>query len=744
MTLLRALHAEMLKLKRTLAFRMVFIAPLLVALLQFLIGLNQKRIPAGFKLWEAVSQNTFSIWAIFMLPLLVALETALLAGIEHGDKQWKHMLALPIPRYTVYAAKLLIATMLTLLSTLVLCVLIVLAGYGLIALRAEFASAGAPNYGWIAKHASMVWLASWLIIAIHTWIAIRWPSMTVALGAGVGGTFFALFAASARVGKYYPWLLPVNTMGIVQNENRLTAALILGGAGGVLAAILGCIEFVRRDVDAPASFRIRRKPLLIGATALLLLTAGAVALRLRAGQSVTRAARVENGLLSAVSLQGVATPMKLSDRMAYYHVPGVSIAVINNHRIEWAKGYGVLEAGTSLPVTTETRFQAASISKPVAATAALVLVEQGTLALDENVNAKLRSWKVPDNEFTRTEKVTLRRLLSHTAGLDEHKNEGYESTVALPAALQLLGGKKPAFTPPIHVERVPGSAFLYSGGGFFLAQFLMTEITGKPFPDLVQELVFNKIDMRHSTYAQPLPAEWEAVTARGHGVDGKMVRGRWHLHPEMAAAGLWTTPSDLARFAIELMQSYKGQSNRLLNAEMTRQMLTRQSNQYGLGMLLEGKDKLIGFKHEGANIGYRCAMIAFPETGQGAVVMTNGDHGGNLFNEILRGTAREYNWPNYRPVARTPVPINPAVFAAYVGSYEVNQTVMTVQAENGRLYLLVPTMGGQKIELHPLGENRFFMVEEDAEFSFVKDERGAVIAMRAQTANEDVTAPRVN
>lgn len=244
MSLIRILHAEILKLKRTLAFLMVFVAPLLVATLQFFIIWNQKRIGADFQLWNTLPRGALSIWAIFMLPLLITLETALINGVEHGEKQWKHIFALPIPRHAVYTAKLLVAQSLAAASTLILSALTMLSGLALIRLRPELSHAGAIPYVWILKHAALVWLAAWLIIAIHTWVSIRWPGFALALGAGIGGTFFALFAASARMGKYYPWLLPMNVFA----EERFAAALLLGAGGGVIAAIIGCIEFIRRDV----------------------------------------------------------------------------------------------------------------------------------------------------------------------------------------------------------------------------------------------------------------------------------------------------------------------------------------------------------------------------------------------------------------------------------------------------------------------------------------------------------------
>jgi ABC-2 type transport system permease protein len=254
--LFRALHAELLKLKRTLAFRIIFVLPFFIALLQFFVIWRTKKIPADFNLWQGHVNNSFQIWAIFMLPLLIALETALLNGIEHADKQWKHLFALPVPRHSIYFSKFIVAQGLILASTLVLALLTVIVGVAATYLRPELAGSPSLHSGcvaslgsvplfWIAKLALQVWLAAWLIIAIQTWISMRWAGFPIALGAGIAGTFFALFAASAAIGKYYPWLLPMNLF----LDGRFTSALVLGIGGGLLAALLGCLEFIRRDVN---------------------------------------------------------------------------------------------------------------------------------------------------------------------------------------------------------------------------------------------------------------------------------------------------------------------------------------------------------------------------------------------------------------------------------------------------------------------------------------------------------------
>jgi hypothetical protein len=244
MSMLRVLHAEFLKLKRTLAFRVIFVLPLLVALLQFFVLLRSRKVGADLKLWEALPTNMFQIWAVFMMPLLITLVTALLNGIEHTDRQWKHLLALPVPRHTVYLAKFVVANALIAISTLFLCVLTVLVGVIAIQVRPELGSGAPIAFAWIAKLGVLIWLASWFIIAIHTWVSIRWSSFAIALGTGIGGVFFALFAASASLGKYYPWLLPFN----IFMPERLRVAIVLGVVGGLVAAVVGCAEFVRRDV----------------------------------------------------------------------------------------------------------------------------------------------------------------------------------------------------------------------------------------------------------------------------------------------------------------------------------------------------------------------------------------------------------------------------------------------------------------------------------------------------------------
>jgi CubicO group peptidase (beta-lactamase class C family) len=251
---------------------------------------------------------------------------------------------------------------------------------------------------------------------------------------------------------------------------------------------------------------------------------------------------VENGLRPTMYLKGKPiVAMNILDRMKHYNVPGLSVAAINNGVIEWAKGYGVKEFDGNDPVTSETLFQAASISKPVIALGTLSLVEKGILDLDMPVNDKLESWKVPKNEFSEKEKVTLRQLLTHSAGLTVSGFPGYATFEQIPTSVQVLNGEKPANTPPVRIDMIPGSQWRYSGGGFVVVQLLVADVSGRPFQEYMKTTVLDPLEMNHSTFEQPLPHDKLDQAATAHLMNGEAVKGRWHTYPELAAAGLWTT-----------------------------------------------------------------------------------------------------------------------------------------------------------------------------------------------------------
>jgi CubicO group peptidase (beta-lactamase class C family) len=362
-----------------------------------------------------------------------------------------------------------------------------------------------------------------------------------------------------------------------------------------------------------------------------------------------RIQRVETGIPPiTTSDAGPPLQLNLEQLMQTYRVSGLSVAVIDNFKIAWAKGYGVTEPGSHNPVTIRTLFQAGSISKPVAATGALSLVQQGKVSLDENVNDKLKSWRVPDNEFTKDQKVTLRRILSHSAGLTVHGFPGYAVGSPIPTLVQILNGESPANTKPVRVDTVPGTKFIYSGGGVTIEQQLLIDVTGKPFPQFMREAVLDKIGMSDSMYEQPLPPARAAMAATAMHADGMAVPGKWHIYPEMAAAGLWTTASDLARFGIEIALSKQGKANHVLSEATTREMLKPQIDQVGLGFFLGQYKNPEEFGHNGDDDGFKAVLIMFADSGKGVAVMANSDNGANVANYLVRSVAKEYGW-TYTP-----------------------------------------------------------------------------------------------
>jgi CubicO group peptidase (beta-lactamase class C family) len=365
--------------------------------------------------------------------------------------------------------------------------------------------------------------------------------------------------------------------------------------------------------------------------------------------------RVGIACVLGLSLFFAATPIGradkvddvISDEMHKHQITGLSLAIVEKGDIAKARGYGFTDQGGKVPVEISTLFQAGSVSKPVAALGALYLVEQGKLSLDEDANARLRTWKVPENELTKDEKVTLRRLLSHSAGLTVHGFPGYEVGKPLPSLVQILDGAKPANTAAIRVDVVPGSRWRYSGGGYTVMQQMLIDVTGKPFPQFMREAVLQPLGMEASTYEQPLPENFIPRTATGYYANGKEVKGRWHIYPEMAAAGLWTTASDLARLAIGIQKVISGQANSVISQSMVRQMLTSQKGDFGLGWGVEGNGKALRFSHGGRDEGFDAFVTAYAEAGPGAVILINANDDSGAVKRVVEVIAQEYHWPNH-------------------------------------------------------------------------------------------------
>lgn len=397
--------------------------------------------------------------------------------------------------------------------------------------------------------------------------------------------------------------------------------------------------------------------------------------------------KVETGLTTRVYIEGDST-WSIEERMKHYGIPGVSIAVIHNGEIAWTKGYGVVDKGSNAPVTEQTLFQAALLSMPVTAYGALGLVEQNKVSLNEDINSYLKSWKLPENEFTKDKKATLKNLLNHSAGITLHEIQGYSTDSNLPTLIETLNGIPPAKNVPIIVDQEPDESIHISTPSYGVIQQMMIDIEGKTFPELMNELVLQPLEMNNSTFNQPLTNEQLEKAATGYLDDGSMVKGKSHIYPVMASKGLWSTAEDIAKFIINIQQTLKGNSTKGLSRDMTELMVTPHgvSNygpwfKYGLGMQIIDKKDDIYLRHWGWNRGFFSQISAHRDKGIGVVVLTNSTFP-DFNDEVIRSVALAYDWDNYIPVHKK-MKIEQSLVDKITGRYQSdNATIEVFQKDN--------------------------------------------------------------
>jgi CubicO group peptidase (beta-lactamase class C family) len=450
----------------------------------------------------------------------------------------------------------------------------------------------------------------------------------------------------------------------------------------------------------------------------------------------TRIRRVASSLLPETAFEGeYSGPAPLADRMHFYHTPGVSLAIIDNFEVAWAGGVGVCRAGNDRPVDQRTLFQAGSISKAVFALAVMRLVEQGQLDLDEDISRYLTDWQIPGRDGWRPH-LTLRRLLSHSAGVTVVGFPGYPAGAPVPSLVQVLNGEPPANTPLILANTLPGLQYRYSGGGFTLAQQVFTDVLGEPFPDSLQRLVFDPLGLHDSTYQQPLPPGRAEQAATAHIYTGLPLPGGWHTYPEMAAAGLWTTPADLATIGVELLQVLHGQkAPALIQRETIEAMLqpqlpgqiAGQDYYVGLGFFCGGQGQDFWFGHRGSDEGFVSVMQVYKHLGKGFAVMVNSNEYG-LRDEIVRAIAREFDLPDVFPPEKLAGSVAPGDLAAFAGAYlaTAGASFTITAADSG---LALSFAGQPPLRLYPASEMEFFARALNLSVTFERDRQGRVTAL---------------
>jgi CubicO group peptidase (beta-lactamase class C family) len=449
--------------------------------------------------------------------------------------------------------------------------------------------------------------------------------------------------------------------------------------------------------------------------------------------ALSLAAQISSGLESAYYIAGMPrVHHTLAEEMRRYRVPAVSMAVIDNYRVVWTYASGLRDVASNAPATAGTLFQAASMSKAVAAAAILRLFEQRHLSLDAGANTMLRSWHVPPGRNS-PDGVTMRRLLSHTAGINVHGFAGYDRDAAVPTLVEVLDGVPPATNEAIRVVNAPGRAASYSGGGTSIAQQLAVNVSGKPFPMFMRQTLLAPLDMTNSSFDQPLPLALWPHAANGYYSDGRPVHRGWHVYPTMAAAGLWTTPTDLAKFVIAIQNALRGRGHAPIDSTAAREMTTQASQGFGLGPEVQPGY----FSHNGANEGFQGIFIGLTQRGKGVVVMTNSDNGLQLADEVVHSVAKVYEWPVLQPQSKTAIAVSAAALKGFVGKYAATfdgQRVLldvTIGRNNGApaLFLRSALNGDVPAQLYPEAPLRFFTLSGGS-LVFARGENGHVTSVR--------------
>ncbi len=463
-----------------------------------------------------------------------------------------------------------------------------------------------------------------------------------------------------------------------------------------------------------------------------------------AKETEARIKKVETSLAPRIVYGDTIPRWTLEERMENFHAKGLSIAVIHNYKIEWAKGYGWADEAEQRKVTTTSRFQAASISKSLNSLGVLKLAEQGKLDPEADINIYLKQWKFPYDSVSKNKKISTNNLLSHTAGLGIHGFPGYERNETLPSVQQILDGQKPANTKAVRSLFIPGIKYQYSGGGTTITQLIVTDITGSNYAAYMQKEVLNPLGMTNSSYQQP-PTDTSNL-ATGYYQNGKPVKGKFHVYPEQAAAALWTTPTDLAKYIIECQLALKGRSHKVLSPAMMKKRLTPYIDSVSaLGVFIENRSGTKFFIHNGGNEAFLCASYGSMENGNGVVIMINGEDFG-VIAELLNSVAQVYNWKGfYKPEFRKLVTVPADTLQLYVGNYLMINGTLTLKFCGTNLCLQQNGEPKAVFNISFTDNTNFHLSQEPgANFKIIRNVAGKIEAMELKQNGNTLRLPKVD
>lgn len=447
--------------------------------------------------------------------------------------------------------------------------------------------------------------------------------------------------------------------------------------------------------------------------------------------SIAQIERIEKNLIPVHYLKGMDHKKSIPQVMQEDGIAGVSIAFFEKDTITWQKTYGYSNLSDSIKVTPNTVFNGASLSKPVTALAALNLVEKGILTLNDDVNKYLKGWKIPENEFTEQEKVTLKRLIGHRAGFERYVQSSYFPNEALPTIEQMLSGVKPSVDPPVSVVYVPGQKQVYSNPGYSVIEKLIEDVTDKEFDNVINELIFEPCDMNNSSFKQPIPKHLSQQMATGYTND--LEPYPYKLFPYKAAGGIWTTPTDLANFLVTVLEDHHASTNTILSKRMTDSVFAKTPTRLGFAKIYNQDSPDLLFEHWGSNSGFTCYLLGSLNNKQGVVIMTNSDNGMSLMSYIARAVAVAYDWDFLRPRVFESIDTNGVDIKKFTGQFKGGNELLEFQVVEGVLKFLDET--GTSSKLVPVAENIFIQPNNNTLYEFLKNKDGEIRYVRMTKAD---------
>lgn len=419
----------------------------------------------------------------------------------------------------------------------------------------------------------------------------------------------------------------------------------------------------------------------------------------------------ENGLTESTELifeDSVLNKYSIIQRMKYYKIPSVSIAIIDNEKIVLSKTYGLAGIEQNRPANTNTLYQVASISKSINALGVIKLVQDGYLSLTKDIRNYLKTWTFPDNELSKNKAITIKNLLSHTAGLSVHGFIGYSINDSLPSINQILDGQMPANNEPVKPIYPINEHFEYSGGGYTIIRKILDDNISSNYDSLMTAIVLGPLKMTNSTFSQPLSKKYKNF-AYGTDKEMKTLKGNYYIYPEQSAGGLWSTATDIAKFVLSIQHDLKGSKNAILNKQLTQEMLTPVLNNYSLGFGIVEKGGEKYFWHEGESYGYNSMYYGSFTTGKGVVILTNAypANGHPFIQELLNSVATVYNWKEfYKPAKKKLAFVPDTLLLKYAGDYF---------SENPQMKITI-TRNGSQLELTARRPEKMYATKLDTFF----------------------------